>query len=247
MFKAGRFFTTGHWRIKRAFIIIVIAVIISLAVKSRFTVKNIIVSGNELISDGAVIALAGITRGADIIRINESDIKRNIENNPYLQLLDFAIAYPDTIKVKVAESRARAIVVSAGVMLLIDDNCRLLESMSQMPVRDVIVVTGLEVNDRRAGQRIGSTKQGQVKALEAVLAAISNRGLDSKIRELNIENINDINIIAGTGVRVKLGDSANILKKMVWFETVHDQLASSGATGGLLDVSSGNRGIYINN
>ena len=247
MFVIKKFFTTGHRRIKRTVFIIMIAVIVALAVKSRFVVANIIVNGNELISDGAVIALAGINRGMDITKINEPDIKKSIEINPYLQLSEFTIEYPDTVKIKVAESRARAVVVSAGLVLLIDDNCRLLESMNQMPARDIIVVTGMEVNDRRAGHRVGSVKQGQVKALETVLAAISSRGLDKHISELNIEKLNEIYIIAQTGVRVKLGSSENMLKKMVWFETVHAQLADSGVTGGMLDVSSGNRGVYSNN
>jgi len=241
------FFSTGHWRIKRAVFIILFAVIIALAVKSRFIVANIVVSGNELISDGAVIALAGINKGMDITKIDGSNIKKNIEINPYLQLSEFTIDYPDTVKITVTESRARAVVVSAGVMLLIDDNCRLLESMNQMPGRDIIVVTGMEVNDRRVGQRIGSTKQGQVKALETVLAGISSRGLDSSINELNMEKLNEIYIIAVTGVHVKLGNSEDMLKKMVWFETVHAQLAGSGVTGGSLDVSSGNKGIYTKN
>jgi cell division septal protein FtsQ len=246
MFK--HFFRSGHWRLKRAAVVIIAVVIIALAVKSRFIVANIIVSGNELISDGAVIALAGINRGADITKLSETDIKKRIEANPYLQLSDLALDYPDTVKITVAESRARAVVLSAGIMLLIDDSCRLLESMNQMPGRDFITVTGMEVNDRRMGQRIGSTKQGQVKALEAVLAAISSRGLsDELIHELNIEDLNDIYLVAETGVQVKLGSSDNISKKILWFETVHAQLAVNGVTGGLLDVSSGNRGIYSNN
>jgi len=242
-----QFFSTGHWRVKRAAIIVIAVLIVALAVKSRFVVAKIVVSGNELISDGAVIALTGINKGMDITKINEPVIKQNIEINPYLQLSELSVDYPGTIKIAVVESRARAVVVSAGVMLLIDDNCRLLESMNQMPARDVIVVTGMEVNDRRIGQRIGSVKQGQVKALETVLAAISSRGLDNYINELNIEKLNDIYFISEAGVRVRLGGSDDMLKKMVWFEAVHAQLASSGESGGLLDVSSGNKGVYTKN
>jgi len=213
-------------------------------VKSRYVVRNIEVSGNTVNSAERIAELAGLKLGDDMLRVDERALSRGIERDPYLQVVGFEKRYPGTVAIEVRESVPRAVVDSLGVYLLIDGQCRLLRFLSENEPRDVIVVTGVEIARQTEGARIESKIAGQTADLELLLEAAYERNLTSLFVELNVGNLDNLYLMTPAGIQVILGDSEQLTRKLIIFESIYTQLVAEGVRGGILDVSSGRSGSY---
>lgn len=74
-------------------------------VKKIFLLSKVDVAGCKRISAPRVIALAGIDGQTSLLFLDSSSIKRAIEKNPVIKVLDITKQYPDTLKITIEERK----------------------------------------------------------------------------------------------------------------------------------------------
>lgn len=89
------------------------------------------------------------------------------------------------------------------------------------------------------GSAIVTDVKGQVEAMSAALTAIRQAGAVSMISELNVENPDNMYLIARSGMVVVLGNSENLDNKLVLASAAISDLQARGVTQGQINVRSG--------
>jgi len=103
--------------------------------------KNIDVNNTKRITRDELLALASITPGKDMLRMNLKSIGEQISRNPWVESVHIRRYYPDTLSLSVAE-REPVAVVSMGVMYYLDTKGTVFKVLNQGDKLDYPVVTG---------------------------------------------------------------------------------------------------------
>ena len=105
-------------------------------------------------------------------------------------------------------------------------------------------VTGVKPTRYSVGSTIATDVRGQVEAMSAALAAIRQANAVSAVSELNVENPDNMYLVARSGMVVMLGDSENLAGKLLLAGAAMNDLQARGITQGRLDVRSGTQADF---
>ena len=228
----------------RFLLIVAVLCVAALLIKSRvFTLKEIVVRGNEAYSDAEIAALSGLILGEDTLKIEKSRIKGNFSRNHYVEVIEMDILYPDRVLLTVRERQPRAAVNCAGVILVIDAEGVILERMASMPAGDLITVS-MNVSLSAQGRSIKSTKSGELEAMKLILAGLDAQGMTGLVSEINVRDRFNLYMVSNTGVQIILGEKDDLDDKLVLARLVLEKLTEEGVMSGVLDVSTGKNAVY---
>ena len=228
----------------RLLLIVAVLCVAALLIMSRvFTLKEIVVRGNEAYSDAEIAALSGLILGEDTLKIEKSRIKGNFSRNHYVELIEMDILYPDRVLLTVRERQPRAAVNCAGVILVIDAEGVILERMASMPAGDLITVS-MNVSLSAQGRSIKSTKSGELEAMKLILAGLDAQGMTGLVSEINVRDRFNLYMVSNTGVQIILGEKDDLDDKLVLARLVLEKLTEEGVMSGVLDVSTGKNAVY---
>ena len=97
----------------------------------------------------------------------------------------------------------------AGVILTMERDGTVISQPSAMPETDAVYVTGLNVTAWQPGEVV-SAPASQLEALVTTLGALYDNAATGYVSELNVSNPHALYLYSRTGMRVDLGDSADI-------------------------------------
>ena len=217
-------------RRRRALVAAALLLVLGLTVyltldRSVFVARDVQVEGN------AAIAADDIIRAA-----NRAALKRS----GTVELVSLEKLYPSLVVLNVRERRCDAVVSYAGVILTMERDGTVISQPSAMPETDAVYVTGLNVTGWQPGEVV-SAPASQLEALVTTLDALYDNAATGYVSELNVSNPHALYLYSRTGMRVDLGDSADMDDKVLWMVSVLPDLEARGETSGRLDVSSGDK------
>lgn len=216
----------------------------SLLIKSRvFTLKEIVIEGNERFSDAEIAAISGLVLGEDTLKIEKTRVSGNFSRSNYVELDSVEILYPDRVLLRVRERCPCATVSCAGVILVIDDEGVILERRSTMP-EEALLTVSMDVSLGAQGRVIEAAKASQREDMTRILEALEAQNMTELISEVNVRDGFNLYLVSRTGVQIILGDSNDLSEKLVWARRVLEKLTEQGVMSGVMDVSTGKNAVY---
>ena len=210
-----------------------------------YVLREIEVTGNSMKSASEIAGQSGLRLGMNIFNVDAEMVERNISADPYVELLETEIILPDTVRLRVRERAACAAVNCAGVILMVSEDGYILERLESVPQNEgIIVVSGMDVKIGPQGWTIESGVAGQKDVMSAVLEAVRTAGMEKRVSELNVADLDNLYLMSDGGVQVLLGDETQLEEKLIWMQAVLERLTQSGVMSGVLDVSSGKNAVY---
>ena len=204
-----------------------------------FIVREISVEGNSALSDADVIRMSGLNVGGSIFRVNREEALRSIALSGTVKPLDISVSYPSTITLTVKEREPSVYVDCYGVILIVDDEGVMMESVSTLPEEQYLYVTGLKPTGFNIGRTLETDVKGQVEAMAAVVQAVKATNFVSQVSELNVMNPDNMYLIARSGMQILLGDKENLENKLAIAVASMNDLSARGIVRGRLDVRTG--------
>ena len=204
-----------------------------------FIVREIVVEGNQNLSDADVIRMSGLSIGDSIFRVDAQNAMHNLASYGQAKALGVSTQLPDTVVISVEERTPGAYVDCYGVVLVLDDEGVMMERVNALPGDSLVYVTGVKPTRYSVGSAIATDVKGQVEAMSAALTAIRQAGAVSMVSELNVENPDNMYLIARSGMVVVLGNSENLDNKLVLASAAISDLQARGVTQGQINVRSG--------
>ncbi len=157
---------------KISLLLLVVMVCVYLFLHSAiFNIGKVTVSNNHKVSRSEVLALAGISPGTNIFRVNRELTQRSVKIHPMVKDAQVIRHLPKTIEIKITERQSWAIIPYGDIFLLIDDTGICIDKLNELPNESIPIITMDKLPDRvNLGQAVNT---GAVKIIQEVWKSLT--------------------------------------------------------------------------
>ncbi len=225
-------------------ILVLLLALILLIGYNVLQVKHVKVAGAEQYTADAIIKLAAIPEGTQMLRVDEKQMKENIESDPGLLLKFVDYELPDTVVLTIEERLPAALVSTGTSYLLLDKHMVLLKDNDTEDEGKYPEITGISIKTAELGKQVSTDDTAKIPALAAILDELDNQDDTGMVTQINLADINNILFKTQGGPDVLFGQPGGEAAKINWMVKLLPGLISEGKTDGLLDVSAGTFATY---
>lgn len=233
-----------RWGVGAVLLIVAVVLILRFAV---FSVKEILVTGNDRMSAEEIIRISGVRRGDNILSINEKNVEERIASDYRLQFRYMVCDLPSTVVLSIREREPCCWLTYCGIMYVMDKNRMVLresEDPADQP-EDLVEIKGLEVRSNTlVGQYINLGSETQQSIFTELFLEMKVLGCVDRIKEADIRDTNSILLVTKTGYTAGLGSRENLHAKLRSLLLIEDELQQMGRFGGTINLSNPEAPIY---
>ncbi len=225
------------------FVILIVA--IGFISWDRLTVRDIEIEGIVKINYLEVVRLSDIEYMTNIFSIKPDDVKKNIEQNPNLKVLDVRRKLPDTIIIEIEEREPIATIKCVDKKIGINENCIALEVFESLAQSSRIEIIGTSITKYELGYEAEFEKDIHKNKLTTLLNSIKTTGIQEHIKTIDISFTENIKLYSIEGYEIHIGNVQNIDNKCIWIKTMIPKLIEEGKQGGILYITNVDSAHYI--
>lgn len=203
------------WSVITAVVIAVLAgFLFSLPI---WRIDKVRVTGNNYLPEAKIINIAMIPQGENIFMIDLEEVTKRFSNIIQIKSIMVKRKLPGTIVFEVTERSPYAIAVIDGAAALVDDDGYIISRQGletsgyRMDIAKYPVIRGITKKSLERGIRLGSGDRAFVKS---ALSSLS-RFMDISSIQIETGNKEDIIIYIEDMLKVKIGDPADIERKIM--------------------------------
>lgn len=194
-----------------------------------FRVRRIEVSGNDFLTDEAVIALAGLDPEATVWEATLTELEQNIGTHPLLSSVRVSVYPPAELRINVEEKQPLALLNVEGALYCVDEDGMVLPSKPGK-LYDLPVLSG----SFKGGVRVGSqARSGMIdEGLDFLRTVLRDRSeMYTRISEVVLGDSEGLILYTQErGLPVRLGEG-DYGRKIRYLEAVLDDLRGEDTRG----------------
>lgn len=210
-------------------------------------VRHVKVVGAEIFTESDITKLANIPANTEMLRVDEKQIKTNIESNPYLELKSLDYELPDTVVLTISERSPAALLAVGNSYLLMDRQFVVLKAKDSADAGKYPVIAGISMKKADIGKQINTPDAAKIPAATAILDELKKQDVTDLITQISLKDINNILFKTKNGPDVLFGQPGNEAAKIAWVKKLLPDLISQGKSTGVLDVTPGTFATYGGN
>ena len=236
---------------RHGFLVVLLVPVCIALVYLVMTIKEIRVVGNRTINAEKIIESSGVKPGDVFLFLNREKIRRNIEDNYYLQFRGFSYDYTRTLTLNVAERVGLGTVRLMGILYVLDEDGVVLEYTSKADENAVgPEIIGLTMKSGvypAVGEVLPVQDKRQLDRLKHVLRALDDVNLLARVDRINIESYDNIIVTTREDTGIILGEDKDLTLKLAIAREVLSirREDTEGLKGAWIDVSSGREAHFI--
>lgn len=193
---------------------------------SVFFVKEIVVSGNQMIDSDRIADLTGIEKGVNIFKQNMRLASQKVALEPLIETVAVKRRLPNKVAVSVTERQAAVIVAWNGSFLHLDPKGVLLKQARYLEGATLPIISGVDdvAGDLLLGKKVESAK---ITSALQIIGEMDERSMQI-VREIQIGNPQKIKFFTPEGLEVRIGDAKEFKAKFDVFDYIYqDQLKAN--------------------
>jgi len=184
-----------------------------------FQITEIIVRGNEQVTEDEILSRAGLYRPTNIFLFGENQVRRGIIGNLYIESVDFQRNLPGTLTITVQERFVTGYVeYMEGRFLHIDENGRVL-SVSASRSGDFPIITGLSFSNVRLGEILDVENPEAFRNMVIYAQLLHANGLSDVVTQLDVSDVQNTRMRLYS-VDVHLGDTRHAADKIAALNSI---------------------------
>ncbi|MGB9919206.1 MAG: cell division protein FtsQ/DivIB [Moorellales bacterium] len=199
--------------------------------------RTIEVRGNTALSSEEIIRLSNLILGQNLWGIDKEAVRENLLRHPRVREVTLRRRLPDTVVLEVQERIPLGVIPAAGAYWEVDREGRVLGSRPIWAPGDPLLLTGVAVT--RAQLVPGNTiTLPDIRPVLAVAEALPAE-VRERIQEVHLAGAGGVCLYTREGVRVNLGETVDLEKKIALFWALYGQERENGGLARLsyIDVS----------
>lgn len=195
-------------------IVLILAAVLA-AMTIFFKVRTVTVIGDSRYTRDEIAAASGIEPGQNMFMLNKfAAISRIFAACPYLDEIVMRRRLPDEIEITVTECVPAAAIETAEGCYIIDADCKLLELTDKAGAAGYCLVTGVELDEPEVGKTANFTQPEKQKPLQTILNTAQINDILDEIKEINLDQIFEIELSYAGRFTVQLGTVEELEKKV---------------------------------
>ena len=200
---------------------------------------------NENINKIVTIEASGIGTGDNLFFINRfAAASRIFSKLPYVDKAKVTRALPNRVTITIQESSAMAYVQADDGYWVVDQNCKLLKSVTESELTGLARVDGITPVEPKVGEVLnaGEADAPKVTYLAAILGQLLTRDMASKVTVIDLSDASNPGFTYDGRFTVRLGANENVEYKFGMLQSAVSQLTDSDA--GTIDLSIDKRAHF---
>ena len=221
----------------------VICVALVLGMSVFFRVSKVEVVGNSIYTAEEVVDASG--KGDNLFFINRfSAASRIFSKLPYVDKAKVTRALPNRVTITIQESSAMAYVKADDGYWVVDQNCKLLKSVTDSELTGLARIDGITPVEPKVGEMLnaGDADAPKVTYLAAILGQLLTRDMASKVTVIDLSDAASPSFLYDGRFTVRLGANENVEYKFGMLQSAISQL-TAGDTG-TIDLSIDKRAHF---
>lgn len=211
-----------------AFLFVLVAVLLFLT--PWFNINTIDVVGNSHVESDNIIAQSEIYLGANIFKISTSHAQEKISRMPYIKSVNVKRSFPSKVVIEVTESHEAGYFEHGGGYILIDEDGKVLDSMTKPP-QGCMKIVGCEIEENLIGEKIKIDSDEKFDIILMYIGEFEQTDFYDKVDMLDVSNTVDIKFGYDNRLTVYCGDLKDLDRKILTFTEVAFNQLSPNARG----------------
>ncbi|HZL06127.1 MAG TPA: FtsQ-type POTRA domain-containing protein, partial [Coriobacteriia bacterium] len=207
-------------RLRSAVIIISVVALLSGAIaiyrSQVFDIRDVEVLGTDHVSVESVVTRAEVPHGATLLRYPSDAIKERVTVDPWIADATITRDFPHTLRIRVEERVARAIVDTGAGALVVDGHGFVIAEHAVEETTTLPVVRDTPGLDLKVGRKSTS------EVLANALAVIGGMGaeLAGRVASLSARSIDETMLITADKIEILIGPATEMEKKRLIVEQI---------------------------
>lgn len=176
-----------------------------------FNIKDIKVSGNNLLETEKILSLSQVNTGQNLMEINSEEIIKRISVHPLVKGVELKRKLPNTLQIVIEERKPVGLLVSQDGFIQVSEEGYFLALVHDLGEYNLPVISGISLEQLPGpGQLINN--QGLFMALNIIKE--SDPALLENLVEINIAKSKHILAYTSNGIEIRLGSLDKIKEKL---------------------------------
>lgn len=208
-----------------------------------FEVKEIEIRGNSKYTEMEIIAAANVPKGEKLFYISGFETSKNVfEKLPYVDRVRIKRRPPSKLIVEVEETVASVALHHGGMTYLIDNKCKLLEFFPTNNRQGYPIIQCSAVISPQPGKTVAFEEEYMLKSVKDVIEHLLSDEIATKVTKINIEKLYDVTFMYENRIKVYLGDTTDLAKKIRYLKKVLEDIGLDEK--GTINIKNTERTIY---
>ncbi|MSU01334.1 cell division protein FtsQ/DivIB [Tissierella pigra] len=182
-----------------------------------FVIKNIDVIGNSKLTKENIISESSIKLGENIFKVSIKDGKEHLNRLSYVKDVKIKRKLPKGIIINIIERKEIIQIKEISAFLLIDIEGYVLDIVDSED-HNLPQLVGLNIKDKKPGDNVFSLEKDN-EGIELIKEGHAIKLLP-KIKEINMEDDGNVNIVLFNGITVAFGTLDNVKYKLGLLNTI---------------------------
>ena len=232
-------------------VVAVISVMLVLVFSQVFIVRDVMVVGNRNLLREEVVTQSGVKLGDNLLSITSQHLRQKLEQNRYIEYLGHGFDYRGTLTLRINERLGMAVVNELGLYYVLDADGMVLEVAGSAYPTEVAgpKVTGFEIDPNSritVGEKLPVHDRVQLEGMQLVVSAMEETNMLARTSLLDVSNMENMYTMTAEGAKVVLGDTSNMITKLlIAREVLSVREARGDLRGAKIDVSNGANAHFI--
>lgn len=196
-----------------------------------FNIERVEVAGARLLAEGEIKKLAQVPIGENLFLTRFGKVKERIMTNPVVENVDFLRIPPGTVIIRVKERKEVAVTVLNERSMLVDANGYIFIPTNFPDISRLPVLNGINNKWVEGNRIVGEVGIKMIRLLREFRNFISPTKL-----QVDVSNIEEINLLVDDTLRVRIGDSNHLDRKILVFESIFSKIKSQKDSIEYIDV-----------
>lgn len=201
-----------------------------------FNLEFVEIEGNETISARQVEEVAGLFRGAQLLKLDLREMETRLISDPRIVSARVSRVMPNKVRVVMEENIGMAVLPYCDGFVEIDRGGRVVSIVSNFSRVNLPIVTGVQIDTVVLGGKLTGIDFESARTVTSLLPA-STRPV---ISEVNVSSQGEIALTTTSGVHIKFGTIHNAAKRLALLPAVlyaYEVRGFSGITVAYIDMT----------
>lgn len=203
-------------------IALIITGIILFLLSPVFTIKNVQVEGNELISKEQIISMLKLGSDTNLFKESKYGISKKIKENAYIDTVNVSRKLPSTLVIKVKERKVKYQLEFGSSFAYIDEEGNILE-ISSKKAEGIKCISGFTTEEEniKDGKRINEKDLYRINVINLIINSATNYSIDNKFSSIDISDEKDYKIYCEVENKtIHFGNESNIDTKILYIKAI---------------------------
>lgn len=181
-----------------------------------FTIKDIEIIDNKMVTKEEVSLKSGLKTGENIFRFNKGKISENIERIPYIKSVSILRVFPNKVKIYLKERQALCAVFYENKFIYVDDEEVIVSYMEDLDETNIpIITTSSElIGSVVLGSKVQIQPEWVKRNIFTILNLFKKEELLQYISEVSITGDNLLYLYTKGGSIIKVKNSDIVVEKL---------------------------------